>query len=41
MKKEYLSPIAEMTVLSSNDVLLKSDVVLDGSGLFPSETDED
>ena len=38
MKKEiYTSPVVELMVVSEKDMLLQSDVVIDGSGLFAEE----
>ena len=38
MKKEiYTSPVVELMVVSEKDMLLQSDVIIDGSGLFAEE----
>lgn len=37
--KKYVTPQIETTHLSKNDILLQSDVLIDGSHLFDSEAD--
>lgn len=41
MKKEpYASPVIELCTISKNDILLESDVLIDGSHLFQDQEQE-
>ena len=41
MKKEpYASPVIELCTISKNDILLESDVLIDGSKFFQDQEQE-
>ena len=41
MKKEpYASPVIELCTISKNDILLVSDVMIDGSPFYPDQEQE-